>query len=201
MKRLKSATCIAAIKNKKGKIFIAADRRVSWGAHQAQSMINAKVIKRDGLILAGTGDSFLCDIFTRIMLIPERKVENTDTYIHEQFYKQIKKTLDHKGLSDKDGSLKIPVELEVELLIALDNRLYSLVVYNPDPETKDSHGLIIVDELALPYATGCGGQLAWGSLLTTENMSMTPKERLIIALKVAAEVSPGCNDKIDIENE
>lgn len=203
MKKLKSNTCIAALADKRGKIYIAADRRVSWDFSQCQTMPTPKVIKRDGVILAGTGDGYLCDILTKLLNIPLNTRElDSLFYLHEIIYPQIIKLLTRKGMFDHhEKALKIPADAYCEVLLVFNHKLFSICIYNPDPNSIKSSGIITIDQLAIPYATGCGGQLAWGSLLTTENLGLNVKERLRVALNVAATVSPGCNNEIDIESE
>jgi len=189
-------TCIAAIKHK-GKIYVAGDRRASWDMSQAQVMPFAKVIKRDGVILAGTGDCYVLNLITRVLHIPQVDTD-IDTYMFHHLQRAIRGLLIEKGFTDGQKILRIPEELETEIVIAISGTLWAIQIQDSKPH---GIGIISVDQCNLPYATGCGGQLAWGSLLTTEDMEMKPKDRLIKALKVAAQVSPGCDDKVDIEHE
>lgn len=203
MKKRKSTTCIAAVTDKKGRIHIAADRRVSWDFSQAQTMPHAKVIKRDGVILAGTGDSYLCDLLTQYLEIPN--VEGYENYpghyVFHPLYNSVKKLLSQRGFYDERRTLKIPREMSVEVLLAVHGQLFTISINNPDELSDAPNGVIQCGQINVPYATGCGGLLAWGSLLTTQEMGMKPKERLLLALNVAAQVSPGCDNIIDIENE
>lgn len=204
IKKKQSRTCIAAIKTSNGKIMMAADRRSSWDFSQAQKMPRAKIRSRDGLILAGTGDGALCYQIVDNLKFREYPYEEwgfEDEYLNNIFYNDVIKLLKSKGYVDVDAGLhpilKIPVESATEILICIHRRLYSLQIFNPHPEADYPNGLVTIDELGVPYATGCGGQLAWGSLLTTMDLGMKPKERLAIALNVAAQVSPGCDNNID----
>ena len=197
-----SRTCIAAVKDKRGRIVMAADRRASWDFSQAQAMPRPKIQKRNGLLLAGTGDGYLCTLIVDLLHVPVNEVEDPDTYMHWTLLKEVNKLLKAKGFVDQHNQLRIPADSGVEVLIACSGRLYTLTIDNPEPYKETPGGLISIDEVSLPYASGCGGQLAWGSLLTTGLLgTMKAKERLTIALTVAAEVSPGCDANIDIEIE
>jgi len=200
-KRLASATCIAAIRNKRGKIMVAADRRMSWDTGQVQKMPTAKVVKRDGLIIAGTGSCYLLTLMTQLLVIPTDGQHDPINYTHNILKPAIIKLLKHNGFVDDKKNLKIPEDVDLEAVIVCNGRIFSLVIENVEPDKEDSLGLIMIDEVSLPYATGCGGRLAWGSLLTTEKMKMESRERLELALQVAAEVSSGCDDTIDIVSE
>jgi len=204
IKKRKSRTCIAAIKVR-NKVMMAADRRSSWDFSQAQTMIKPKILKRNGLILAATGDGYLCSLLVERLDIPGDPLhtDDLDTYMFESLHAHITKLLLRKGFKDGHNQLSIPGEDSgCELLVGVKGRLFNYVISNPEPENKDrSLGEIQVDELNLPYASGCGGALAWGSLLTTDKVDMKPKDRLTLALEVAAHVSPGCDNNIDIVGE
>lgn len=200
IKKKQSLTCIAAIKHR-GRIYMAADRRASWDFSQAQQMPRPKIVKRDGMILAGTGDSYLCALLVDILEVPPRGQETLDDYMFDKMHRSVTNLLLRKGYCSEHKQLKIPSESSVEVIIAIEGKLYNIVIHNPDPEKEDISGEIMIDELNIPYASGCGGHLAWGSLLTSENLELTPNERLTIALNVAAQVSPGCDNKIDIYHE
>lgn len=207
-KKKQSRTCIAAIRQKNGKIMLAADRRASWDWNQCQQMPRPKLAKRNGLILAATGDSYLCTLIVDILKFRKYEDDMTeDEYFHNIFYYDVLKLLKSKGLADiVSGTpiLRIPKGLDVEVIIVLNKKLYTVVIENPIEQVEEhanSFGLINIDELSLPYATGCGGSLAWGSLLTTEDMDLKAKDRLTLALNIAAQVSPGCDNMIDIVSE
>jgi hypothetical protein len=195
-----SMTCIAAIKQRNGKIAMAADRRASWDFSQAQAMPRPKIQKRDGIIMAGTGDCYLISLIIDLMAVPE-VIEDTDIYMYELFYDAVVKLLIRKRFCDEHKVLKIPKESNAEIIVAVSNKLFSVIIDNPEQYNDYPNGMVSIGELNLPYASGCGGALAWGSLLTTEPLNMKVKERLLIALNVAAQVSPGCDDKVDIEIE
>src|ERR1051326_7793435 len=174
MKRPRSNTCIAVCANKKGRLFMAADRRISWDFSQATSMNQPKIAKRDGLLLGATGDGSLCTQLVNVMNIPEntRGLE-PEGYIHEIFFVAVKKLLDRKGYSDEHKVLRIPPETGVELVIGIEGRLFSMLIENQDPMSEHHSGLITIDELPVPYATGCGGQWAWSSLKTSAKLGLT----------------------------
>ena len=200
-----STTCIGVLKMPNGKLIMAGDRRMSWGFSQAQKMPGSKVIKRQGLLLGGTGSCYLLTILSKLCPIPDvidkLDDEMVETFVHTSLKKEIHDFLVSQGFGDKDSHLIIPGDLSIELLIGIRGRLFSVIVENADSDTADARGIIVIDEVNLPYATGCGGQLAWGALLESEDSDKTPKERLRRALKAAAEVSPGCDKNITFVQE
>lgn len=200
MKR-KSSTCIAAIYYKKGKIAMAADRRETWDYGQCQTMQEPKIAKRLGMILAGTGDSYLCDLIVNQLVLPDAN-EFTDIkdYMHNAFHGALYQALVKKKFSNKDKMLVIAPHDHCEIVIAVKGTLWSVIIENPDPENQMvESGRISILPLSLPYATGCGGKWAWASLDTTEILEIKSyKERLKIALEVAAKNAPGCDNNVDI---
>jgi hypothetical protein len=201
----KSNTCIAIIKVKKGKnkgkLVFAADRRISWGFSQAQVMPESKLVKRNGLIMGATGASYLGQLIMDYVELPSIKELSPKDYMNTVFYKNVVELLKSKGFVNKDGNIKLPKDFAIELVVGYRGKLFSIVIGNDDDDDLHKQGIILIDEVNIPYATGCGGQLAWGSLLTTERTKIAEENRLILALNVAAEVSPGCDDNIDIVME
>lgn len=192
-KRKVSQTCIAAIKGRGGKIYIAADRQVTWDDALKQTLIKPKVMKRKGIILAATGDSYLCGLLVERLSIP-RLIDDLDTYMYEILHDRIKALLIRKEYINEHRQLSVGKDMFVELVVGVRGRAFTFRI------TENS--IIEVDEVNLPYCTGCGGFFAWGSLLTTEKLKIgNTKERLMLALSVAAELSPGCDANIDIEVE
>src|SRR6476646_6720467 len=130
MRIKQSNTCIAAIKLRNGRIAMAADRRVSWGFSQAQAMPRPKIQKRDGIILAGTGDGYLCGLIVDLLKIPTFSYENydlrtLDTYMHNQFFDSVCKLLKSKNFKDQHNVLRVPGDCSAEIIIAIHNHLYN----------------------------------------------------------------------------
>lgn len=198
-KRIVSNTCLAVVreklnKKKLGELVFAADRRISWGSAQFQELVYPKVRKRNGIILAGTGDSYLCDLVVQLTPIPDIppkvKVFN---YIHQILRECVERTLIENGMKSDKDSLGIPSKMHVAILAGIKGELYEFNIC-------ERYG-IIINQIDAPYGHGCGGDYALGSLKTTENLKMTSEDRLTVALNVASELSAGCDNKIDIVRE
>lgn len=193
---MKSKTCIAVVKNKNGRLVMAADSRINIGSSDYQKSPIAKIVKKDGLLLGATGCSYLCTLLTHVIKPPKLYTDNITSYIHHQFYDKVINLLKSKHYFDNQNNLKISSYNGCEVLIGVSGRLFSLTIANEDHIAN-----IGIVEMNTPYATGCGGALAWGSLLSTENLITNTKERLILALQVASKVSSGCDDNITIISE
>jgi len=197
--RILSNTCLAVIREKldkkrRGELVFAADRRISWGSSQFQKLVYPKVKKRNGIILAGTGDSYLCDLIVQLTPIPDlpprMKVFN---YIHEVLRRTIESNLIDNGMKGEKDGLGIPGKMYAAILVGIQKELYEINV--------DERYGIVINQIDAPYGHGCGGDYALGSLKTTENLNMSSEDRLTVALNVASELSAGCDNKIDIIRE
>jgi len=201
-KRAKSNTCIGLIKTKSGKLIIAGDRRLSWGWSLAQSMPRPKIAKRQGLLLGATGDGTLCSLFVNCMEIPKIGNKDLTSYMNNEFYNAIYNELVQHGYAEEHNLLKIPEDSYCELVVGIKKTVWSIVIANTDNNKDSAQGLIMIDEVNHPYATGCGGMAALGVLVHEQikNKHLTEKH-LLEALQTAAKLSPGCDSEIDILRE
>jgi hypothetical protein len=198
-----SNTCIAVVRDKKGKLVFAGDRRASWHWGKAEITPRPKVIKRDGLLFGGTGDSYLIDVIAELTPILETTPNITAfEYMHSIFYNSIMDVLMIKGWVDKEGRCRFPSGAFAEIVVGIKSELYAVYISNDCDDPQDT-GTVSIVPIATPYATGCGGPIAHGSLLTSEVLKprMSAEDRLTLALRAAAAVSPGCDDNIDLVRE
>lgn len=199
----KSNTCLAVLRDKEGKLWFAGDRRVSWDMSKAIKGPRAKIAKRNGVLLAGTGVSSICDEIVDLLSIPRyNSTQSVFHYMNRNFLDAVLKHLSKRKLLHKEERRLVYKEGKKEaedgewfgaiILVGFQGELFELDV--------DNHH-IAIGPIDAPYAHGCGGDYALGSLLTTEDSKLNPKTRLIRALNVAARMSPGCGDGIDILTE
>lgn len=181
-------TCLAMLKDKKGNFWFAGDRRMSWGMHKAIKSPKPKITKRNGVMLAGTGDAALCDLVVNHFPIPDVVYDKwVQGYMFDTFVPKLKEFLKANGRLDKDGETLS--RGDASIVVGVEGKLFDLTL---------DESIICYVHVEAPYAAGCGGQLALGSLLTTEGTKMNIKDRLKLALRVAAKASPGCDGHIDI---
>lgn len=197
-----SSTVLLAIKNKKGKIMMAGDRRVSWGMDAACKSPYPKVIKRDNLLFAGTGCAYLCDLVVKFAPIPPFSVdESLYQYIHGTFYNSLVPYLQQKGILVKD-EIRINVNEDKDdkdwgasILIGAKGELVVLDISNTGSP-------VAICPVALPFNAGCGGMYAIGAYTAVEkDKTLTDKQKLTKAIKIAAKYSPGCDANVDIIEE
>jgi hypothetical protein len=198
----KSNTVIAAIKNRSGKIVMAADRRASFDWGFAQEMAIPKLIKLNGLVMGFTG---VCAIYTLIRCIPLETINiyDPELYLQEKFAPLIEKKLKQHGFKDEHNLLRIPSEYNSTLLIGLFNRLFLLNMDGPDTDsqTLPQPSLVTIEEVGLPFAVGCGDSAMHLLMESKRVRGYNIKEDLHNAVEHACKVSPGCSLPIDYIQE
>lgn len=202
-------TVIAAIKNKKGKLMMAADRRSSMGWHQAQSMPVPKIRKDEvGVLRGATGDGHLCEILVDVFPMPECKTDTVSAYVHHQVRTSLEKFLIAQGYKNAGEGKHLYIENidGVELVLGIAGTLWSIEVLNH----HENLGIIKINQVNVPYATGCGGPWAWSVAHTLQSGKYINKETgkhpsnkeiLTEMIMTSAEFSPGCDNKIDFISE
>lgn len=204
MKKMQSKTCIAVIKLKNGKALMAGDRRGSWDWGLARPLPHPKIIKIAGFLIGGTGDCTLLDlILANLALQIETDKDTIEDYMHNGFKSELTSLLKKHGYRDEHNLLRLQSDSSLELLVAKHGKLFSVIIqggYNPDIVMEPS--IIGVMETALPHAVGCGGASALPILIAhMDGKGYNKKEDLGLAMKVAAEISPGCDNNIDYIGE
>ena len=197
----KSNTVLAVERDENGKLVFASDRRVSWGFHRAQRLGHAKTIKRDGYIMAGTGECSVIEEVLMGMKLP--KAPKGELALHKfMLFNFAKAVINHfakakfiepgrRGFSPRDNKSADTGNLRAIIMIGVNSQVFEL----------DLGSEISVGSVQTPYALGCGGMYAWGALLATQDLDMTVEERLRRAIVAAGTVSPGCDTEVDIVRE
>ena len=189
---IKRSTCLAVLRDEDGYLHFAGDRLISRNFGKAQSRPYPKVGYRNGVLLSGTGDAYLCDVFVHHWPIPvKRPGQDSFAYIHGVFMPHLMDFLNSDGdtMPDRRALFGSDYGGGAAFLVGVGSDLYELDL------TADA---IMINGIDAPAAHGCRGPLAMGSLMTTEGSTMSVEDRLTVALTVAAGVSPGCHSTIDI---
>ena len=198
---MNSGTCLAVLKDDEGYLYFASDRRGSWGFGKAHKLEDPKSRFRSGVLMMGTGGCFeIVEMLDHMKIAPFTPKTNPDMYMHNKFIPAIVRHFKTQGLlHPKERRLRHHDDSEwigAVMVVGLGSSVYEVTVDNLH---------IVFNKVGAPWAHGCGGALAWGSLLTTEALTTTPDklemsipDRLVFALSAAATVSPGCDDNIDI---
>lgn len=197
-----SSTCIAIIKNRKNKLVIAGDRRCSWGYSFAQSMEFPKINKKDNILLGATGDGDMCSLFVEDggFKFPEKRVKCLNTYMYHTVKPAVHRFLLAQNYGKK-GDLLLSPGTYVEVVIGIEGQVWSLTIQNPLPEgVEHMAGDISLGRIpSIPYVTGCGRGSAYSVLkYIKKTRGIITKEDLLAAMEITAEISPGCDNVIDV---
>lgn len=202
MKR-KSKTCIAAIKTRNGRLLMGADRQVSedWGFSYKCPYPKIKKFN-NGILVGASGDSGLCKLMIDGLYQHDWPgVEtDTDTYMYYTFIPAVHKLIKSQpGYTDQHKLLLLAMDESCTMMVGIKGRLYIIDICNPEEEYKESPiTRIVLDDLPIPFAIGCGAGPAYEYLSTKKQENrFNTKEDLDKAIRRACEVSPGCglNDK------
>lgn len=191
MKRI-STTCIAAMVDETGKVWMAGDRRLSQSSGLYEAGPHPKVAKLNGVLMGGSGTWYIVEEILSGFLPPKRGKETVQQYFKTKFIEAITDFL-IKRKYIKEGELGLDEDVvgdgeAASFLIAVDGSVAEMNV-----ETKRISTVC----LSFPATIGCGAQLALGSLLT-ERPGISTAVRLLEAVKVAGKGNSGCDENVDI---
>jgi len=168
-------TAIAALVEN-DKVWIGGDS-AGVGGYSLAVRKDEKVFK-NGEFLMGYTSSFRMGQLLRYSLTPPKPIEGQEAfeYMVTKFVESVRSCLKRGGYSKESNNQ----ETGGTFLVGWRGRLY--MIYSDYQ----------VAELAEPYcACGCGEDLVLGSLYTTRDMGMSPKDRIKRALSAAESFSAG----------
>jgi hypothetical protein len=204
-----------------GKLYFAADRRISWHWGKAASTPTKKVAKRNGILMSGTGSaSLVFEVIHRCKIPVFTQGQDIDKYVYNKLLPAIIGDLRYKGYVDgRERRMLSKHEksddgLSAIILIGIKSGK-KVKVFELDLNTS----MITVDQVPTDYAHGCGGDFAQAIITYTKSfkghsvgdkgliketeihklLGLTAKEILEHAIQVAAIHSPGCDNTVDIE--
>lgn len=199
MKKYKTGTTIAVLKNKHGKIVVAADRRISDDTEYSRSP-QPKVVKKESCVLAVAGDWGLASFVLNKLKLPKyiNKIDHT-TFVYDVLIPNLKILLIKDGYVNVNGQLHFEVvgeeKTELEIVAVFKHKVYVLSL------GSDYASAIIATEVPVPFATGCGGGIAMGSLLTSSLLDLSVKDRLKLAIETASKVTLATDNDVDYVSE
>lgn len=163
-------TCIVGLEHD-GKVYIGCDSAQSDG-HFISAIDSPKIFTTGELTFGYTTSFRFADILQYSLTLPARaeNVVDDKQYIVATAIPAIREALQKGGYTTIDNNH----ETGGTALIAYKNKLYTL--QDDFSIVRDTDG----------YATcGSGGRFAIGSLATTQDMKLPPKQRVILAVKAA----------------
>jgi hypothetical protein len=158
--KIKSNTVLISMEHK-GKLYFAADRRMSWDMSKAEVSPTKKVAKRNGILLAGTGHAALCFELVHRTNLPNYTGGNPEDFVHTQILPTMFEDLRYKGFMDQSERRlamrtgnKHPASASI--LVGLNHHSAEPMVFEIDFSADD----ITVLRIPNDSATGCGGYYA-----------------------------------------
>lgn len=199
-------TVIAVVKNKQGKLMMGADRRLTIGYHYAQDMETPKISKKNGMLFGATGNGALCSLFVEedAFDVPDKDIKSINRYMYYIFKDKVIDFLINQGYGFKNKHtgeriIKLPPDTGCEVVICIENQVWCMSLEN-HLEDEYSECSVSLERISAPYSTGCGGHGTPDSVFKyiLQTKGYITKQDLHTTLEIVAEISPGCNDKIDI---
>lgn len=191
-------TCIAICKNRQGKLMMAGDSRVTFGdGTKVHSVAWPKVKKRNNILIGAAGHGSICSLIVDVMKVPKRGTKDLLTYMHNDFYNAVHSELTSHGYSDQYNLLKIPKSISSEAVVCIEGRVFAVSIGN-DEDTPDVNGLISIDEVDIPFATGAGEGAELILRYLESNKQSISENTLKKVLTFISKINPTCDDKITV---
>lgn len=182
-------TCIAAVTSPDGRIWMGGDSAgVDGDGYDLGLCRETKVWENGGILFGASGSFRVAQVIRWHMEIPAFTQTSALEYVTGPLVDSIRSALEASGALTKweEDSTE---NMGGDLLIGYDGHVFEM------------WGDFGVGELIHDYgAVGCGGQLACGSLATTEKMKLTPKKRIELALMASERHSAGVRGPMVIIN-
>lgn len=173
-------TCIVALIDD-DKVYMGCDSRATFGNTEIVNTNIEKIFFKDDFLIGVCGNLRYLNLL-RYRFNPP-KLENDlfiQEYLNVLFSDEIRSCLEKSKYSEeKDGISEIPGNSRI--LVGYKNKIYSI------------GSCYDVIELINYYAAGSGADYAMGSLETTKDMNLDPKERIELALKIACKFDSACS--------
>jgi hypothetical protein len=179
-------TVIAAVVGPDGKIWMGGDSAGVDDNYSLGLCRETKVWENGGILFGASGSFRVAQVVRWHMEIPSFTHTTALEYVTGPLVDAIRSSLEASGALNKweEDSTE---SMGGNLLIGYDGHVF---------EMWEDFG---VGELLHDYgAVGCGGELACGSLATTEKMGLKPKKRVELALATAERDSAGVRGPMTI---
>jgi len=166
-------TCIAAVKGEDGSVYIAGDSAGTAPSGFQTIRADEKVFGVPSAIFGFAGSFRVSNLMRYSFAMPAHPLgQSTDAFMRTTFIESVRELVLTKGASTVQAGGHF---LDASFLVAYDGRIFEVQADFHVGESADSFA-----------AVGSGNLPALGSLMSTENLELSPQERLSLAMKAAA---------------
>lgn len=147
---------------------------------------HSKVFSRNNILFGICGDTRYNDIIKYRLDIPYHREDKTNMeYLCTDFVNNLRQTLEEAKYSNEENMVS-SVPYQSTLILGYKNKLYCIFYDYAVLEFNDF------------YAIRSGSDYALGSLETTKNLNISPKDRIELALRAACRFDKGCGEPFNI---
>jgi ATP-dependent protease HslVU (ClpYQ) peptidase subunit len=172
-------TCIVAIKDD-GKLYFGADSLLSDSESDlAIPMRSPKIFRNGPFIFGYCGSVRAGKVFQYDLPLPEPDLQNLDKYMNKELITALMDCADRNKLviDEKDEHNDV-----ADLIVGINGRIFEVQSHVQSVEHYEDY-----------ISLGSGSKFALGSLYTTRDFDITPKERVKLALESAAKYAMSVN--------
>ena len=191
-KTKKNMTCIVGIIKKGGQIWMGGDIQTSAGSSK-KMRAHSKVFclcDNNGIewLLGSAGKSRVSQILEFNLELPAKKAPKGKSlrgFIVKEFLPQLRKAFQDGGFMEKKAGVE-SID-RTQIMIGINGHLFTI----------DSN-LHVLERREKFTTIGCGQDLSWGALFALEKDVLTPREKILIALKAAEAGTTGVSGPFNI---
>lgn len=178
-------TCIAAIA-KNGKVWMGSDSLASARDWRSTIRKDPKIFKVGNMLIGFTSSYRMGQLLGYKLTVPKHHAGvSVEEYMHREFIDSVRKTLKDGGYTRIESN----EETGGFFLVGYQGRIFQIECDFQIGEAADQYD-----------AVGCGGQIALGSLFSTEKTKMSPEDRISLAINAAERHSAGVRGPVIIES-
>lgn len=168
-------TCIVAIKED-GRVYLGADSASSDDEADMKTIaVQPKIFKSGPVAIGFCGSWRAGKVFQYDLVIPKIDTDDIDRYMNTTFINALQECAERNRLVIDESK---PENDLADLIVAINGRIFEVQSHVQSLEHIDDF-----------FAVGSGAKFALGSLYTTQDFDLTPKERLKLALDAASKYS------------
>ncbi len=177
-------TCIVGLKHK-GRVYLGGDSRATRGWDEVHSLALPKVIRWGDFLIGSCGDYRKLQLVQYSLQPSNQRIEQSDLhYIVTGFAEEARKVFKEQGLSEIENNKE---SASGAFLVGYRGELYFVGADFAVGVERDSFDAI-----------GSGASYALGALSVLEDVDLSPKKKIKLALQAATRFSNGVDGNYTI---